>query len=67
MAAVEYSVRRLRAAVVSEVAAAGSGSVRQRHKNNGGGMLQRRAALLHDKGRHVEGGDENMCQRNVLT
>ncbi len=64
MAAAEHGVRRLRAAVVSEVAAAGSGAC---DKGSGGGVQRRRAALLCDKGRHVEGGDENMCQRYVRT
>jgi hypothetical protein len=73
MEAAEYGVRWLHAAVMSEVAAAGSGSVRQRQQQRraaaacSGGVQRRRAALLRGKGRHVEGGDENICQRYVRT
>ncbi len=45
-----YGVWQWRAAVASEVVAAGSGGVR-----------------LFSKGRHVEGGDEKICQRYART
>jgi hypothetical protein len=34
-------------------------------KGSGGGVRRRRAAPLCDEGRHVEGGDEKICQRYV--
>ncbi len=56
-AAAEYRVRRWRRRGAAAC-----------DKGRGGGVRRRRAALLHDKGWHIEGGDENICQRYyVLT
>jgi len=67
---VAEAVSPLSSAKASAAAAAGYGVRRGAaacDKGGGGGLWRRRAALLRDERRHVEGGDEKICQRYVRT